>query len=168
MRVLNNQELVCFKVWIAISISITLTLPFQSYLKARIAARRRPDSAAGEENALLCLLTQPLTWKTLKSKRFETRPSKLCESQIFRLWEYLENVHPLKDITLENYSSLKTGRPWKIFTLEKYSSLKTSRPWRIFTPEKYSALIMHKIVSLSSQEDSQYHILNPWTPCFWI
>ena len=36
---------------------------------------------------------------------------------------------------------------------------------------KYSALIMHKIVSLSlslsSQEDSQYNMLNPWTPSFW-
>ena len=59
--------------------------------------------------------------------------------------------------------------PWKIFTPKKYSLLKNIHSWKILTPEKYSAPIMHKILSLSlsSQEDSQYNILNPWTPCFW-
>ena len=104
---------------------------------------------------------QRLVWTERKGKKYwvemnvymfrnGTRPSKLCESKIFRLWVYLKNVHPLKNITLEKYPSLKTS-------------------WKIFTPKKYSVLIMHKIVSLSlsSQEDSQYNILNPWTPCFW-
>ena len=45
----------------------------------------------------------------------KTRPSKFCESQIFRLWSYLKNIHPFKNITLKKYSSLKTSRPWKIF-----------------------------------------------------
>ena len=49
-----------------------------------------------------------------------TRPSKLCESQIFGLWVYLKNVHP-----------------WKIFTLDKYSPLEKTHFWKIVTPEKY-------------------------------
>ena len=53
---------------------------------------------------------------------------------------YLKNLHPLKKITLEKYSSLKASRPWKIFTHEKYSPLKNNHPWKIFTPEKYSPL----------------------------
>ena len=79
-----------------------------------------------------------ITWYFLK-----TRPSKLCESQIFRLWVYLKNIHLWKIITPEKYSPLKNIHSWKypllkIFTQEKYSLQKNSQPWKIFTPGKYS------------------------------
>ena len=100
----------------------------------------------------------------------------------------LKNIHSWKIFPPEKYSYLKTSRlekyspmknilnqllkifpPEKMFTPETYSTLKNIRPWR------YSAPIMHKILflslslslSLSSQEDSQFNILNPWTSCFW-
>ena len=44
-----------------------------------------------------------------KSK--ETRPSKLCESQIPWDHEYIWKMFTPKNITLEKYSSLKTSRP---------------------------------------------------------
>ena len=40
-----------------------------------------------------------------------TRPSILCKSQIFTLYSISEKVHPLKNINLEKYSSLKTSPP---------------------------------------------------------
>ena len=70
-----------------------------------------------------------------------TRPSKLCESQIFRLWVYLKNVHPLENITLEKYSFLKNILPWQLVAPEKYSPMKNKsplkniHPWKKITPK---------------------------------
>ena len=90
-----------------------------------------------------------------------TRPRKLCESQIFTLYSTLKNVHPLKNITLEKYSSLKISHPWKIFTLkiitpEKYSPPKNIHPWKIFTPEKYPLLKIFTPEKYSLLKNSQH------------
>ena len=60
------------------------------------------------EHGLLChwRTTEPdsceeLRMASWKQKYKKTRPSKLCESQTFRLWEYLKNVHPLKISSLK-------------------------------------------------------------------
>ena len=106
--------------------------------------------------------------------QLKTRPSKLCQTQHIHHWKMFTpiNIHPWKFVTPEKYYLWKYSswkifipeniHPWKIFTTEKYSLLKNIHSW------KYSPLAMHKIVSwplsLSSQEDSQYNILNPWTP----
>ena len=57
-----------------------------------------------------------------------TRLSKLCESQIFRLWVYLNNVHPLK------ISPLKNILPLNLVAPEKYSPLKKIHSRTIFSP----------------------------------
>ena len=89
------------------------------------------------EHGLLChwRTTEPdsceeLRMASWKQKYKKTRPSKLCESQTFRLGVYLKNVHPLK------ISPLKNILPWKLVAPEKYSPMKKIHPWQIFTPEK--------------------------------
>ena len=62
-----------------------------------------------------------------------TRPSKLCETQIFR-WVDLTNILPWNLVAPEKYS------PLKIFTPKKNQPLKNIHPWKIFTSEKYPLL----------------------------
>ena len=60
-------------------------------------------------------------------KTQRTRPSKLCESQIFTLYSISEKCSPLKKIP-----PLKNILPSPI----RYSPVENNHPWKIFNPEK--------------------------------
>ena len=58
----------------------------------------------------------------------ETRPSKFCENQIFRLWVDLKNFHPQKIFTPEKIVGPENIRPWKTFAPEKHLPMKSIHP----------------------------------------